>query len=46
MNRHSLHYLDLNPQHVEREPGPLAVFAGAALALFALWCVTVFLFSL
>ncbi len=46
MNRHALHYLDLNPQPVEREPGPLALFAGAVFALFALWCATVFLFSL
>lgn len=46
MNRHALHYLDLNPQPVKREPGSLAVFAGAVFALFALWCATVFLFSL
>lgn len=46
MNRHALHYLDLNPQPVEREPHPLALFAGAVFALFALWCATVFLFSL
>lgn len=46
MNRHSLKYLDLYPQPVEREPGPLAVFAGAAFALGALYLLTVFLFSL
>ena len=46
MSRHTRHYLDLNPQPVEREPGPLALFAGAVFALFALWCATVFLFSL
>lgn len=44
MNRHSQHYLELNP--AEREPGPLAVFAGAVFAQFALWVITVFLFSL
>lgn len=44
MNRHSLNYFELNP--AEREPGPLALFAGAVFALFALWCATVFLFSL
>lgn len=46
MSKHSLHYLDLHPEPVEREPSTLAIFAGAALALVALWCVTVFLFSL
>ena len=46
MNRHSLTYLELNPEPVEREPGPLAIWAGAALALLALWVCTVFLFSL
>lgn len=41
MNRHRLTYLELNP-----EPGPLAILAGAAFGLFALWVCTVFLFSL
>ena len=44
MNRHYLTYLELNPEPVEREPGPLAILAGAAFGLFALWFVTVFLF--
>jgi hypothetical protein len=46
MNRHSRHYFDLNPEPVEREPGPLAILAGAAFGLLALWVCTVFLFSL
>lgn len=46
MNRHSLKYLDLHPEPLEREPGPLAVFAGAVFALFAVYLLTVFLFSL
>ena len=46
MNRHYLTYLELNPEPVEREPGPLMIWLGAAFALFALWCATVFLFSL
>jgi hypothetical protein len=46
MNRHSLHYLDLNHQPPEREPGPLSIVAGAAFALCALYLLTVFLFSL
>ena len=47
MNRHSLHYLDLHPQPVQTdEPHPLAIWAGAALALLAFWLITCFLFSL
>ena len=46
MNRHALHYIEMYPQPLEREPGPLAIVAGAALALIALWVITVFLFSL
>jgi hypothetical protein len=44
MNRHSQTYRDLYPE--EREPSTLAIWAGAALALFALWVFTVVLFSL
>jgi len=44
MSKHSLHYIDLNP--APREPSPWAIAAGAALALIALWVITVFLFSL
>jgi hypothetical protein len=46
MNRHQLTYIDLHPQPIEREPSTLTIWAGAALALVALWCITVFLFSL
>ena len=47
MNRHALHYIDLHPQPLrQREPGPIRIWCGAALALLALWCVTVFVFSL
>lgn len=46
MNRHRLTYIEMYPQPLEREPGPLAIVAGAALALIALWVITVFLFSL
>lgn len=43
---HALRYVDLHPEPVEREPSTFAILAGAALALVALRCVTVFLFSL
>lgn len=45
-SRHSLHYIDLHPEPLEREPSPLAIWAGAALALLALYVITVFLFTL
>lgn len=44
MTHHRQTYTEIYP--AEREPGPLAIVAGAALALVALWAVTVFLFSL
>lgn len=46
MNRHALTYIDMYPAPIEREPSPLAIWAGAAFALVALWVITVFLFSL
>ena len=45
-SRHSLHYIDLHPEPLEREPSPLAIWAGAVLALIAVWLITVFLFTL
>ena len=45
-SRHTLRYVDIHPELVEREPSTLAIIAGACLALTALWCVTVCLFSL
>lgn len=47
MNRHSLTYIDLHPEPVKaEEPSTLAIVAGAAFALGALYLLTVFLFSL
>ena len=46
MNRHRLTYIEIYPQPLEREPHPVAIVAGATLALIALWVITVFLFSL
>lgn len=43
MNRHTLHYIDLN---TSAEPSGFVVWCGAALALVALYLMTVFLFSL
>ena len=46
MNKHQLTYIDMYPAPVEREPSPLAVWAGAAFALLAVYLLTVFAFSL
>jgi hypothetical protein len=46
MNRHQLTYIDLHPEPIQREPSSVAIWAGAAFVLVALYCVTVFLFSL
>lgn len=45
MNRHALRYVDLHPEPVDREPSTLAILAGAAVALVALWIICVFVFS-
>lgn len=47
MSKHQLSYIDLHPQPVEaKEPSTLAIWAGAALVLVAVYAVTVFLFTL
>lgn len=47
MSKHQLTYVDLHPEPVKtKEPRTLAIWAGAALALVAVYAVTVFLFSL
>ena len=46
MNRHSLHYIDLHPEHVRQDPPDWLIIVGAVLALIAVWLITVFLFSL
>jgi hypothetical protein len=42
MNPHRQHYQLVKAS----EPSTLVTWAGAALALLAVWCITVFLFSL
>jgi len=44
-NKHRLHYIDMRPKPLKREPSTLAVWLGAATALAALYLVTVILFS-
>ncbi len=46
MNKHQLTYIQMYPAPVEREPSALAIWAGAALALLAVYLLTVFAFSL
>jgi len=45
-SRHRLTYVDLHPTHVDRDPPAWAIWAGAALALLAVWLITIFLFTL
>ena len=45
MNKHNLHYIDLNPAPIE-EPSDLAIVAGAAALVAALGLILVVLFSL
>ena len=47
MNRHALHYIDLHPEAVKTDdPSTLAIWAGAALAVLAIWAVTFLAFTL
>lgn len=47
MSKHQLTYLDLHPAPVQdKEPSTLAIWAGAAMALVALYAVTLFLFTM
>jgi hypothetical protein len=45
MTKHRLHYIDMRPKPLAKEPSPVAVWLGAAIALAALYLVTVILFS-
>jgi len=45
MNKHNLHYIDLNPAPIE-EPSDLAIIAGAVALLAGLGFVLIVLFSL
>lgn len=47
MNKHALHYIELNPAPVAiDEPSDLAIIAGAAALVAALGFVLIVLFSL
>jgi hypothetical protein len=47
MNKHALHYIELNPERVPvDEPSDLAIVAGAAALVAALGFVLIVLFSL
>ena len=45
MNKHRLHYIDMRPQPLAKEPSPVAVWLAAALTVAALYLLTVILFS-
>jgi hypothetical protein len=47
MNKHNLHYIELNPEALPaEEPSDLAIVAGAAALIAALGFILVVLFSL
>ena len=46
MNKHNLHYIELNPAPLPEEPSDLAIVAGAAALIAALGFVLIVLFSL
>lgn len=41
-----LHYIDLRPTPIKPEPSALAIWAGAAMALVAVYALTIVLFAL
>jgi len=45
MTKHRLHYIDMRPKPLKREPSTLAIWLGAALAVAALYLLTIVLFS-
>jgi hypothetical protein len=45
MTKHRLHYIDMRPQPLAKEPSPLAVWLAAAFTMAALYLATVILFS-
>jgi len=46
MSKKRLHYIDLRPEPLEREPSTLAIWAGAAVFVAALYVITFILFAL
>lgn len=47
MNRHSLHYIDLNPiKPVDQAPGLWPQIIGACVAMVTAWVATIVLFTL
>lgn len=48
MNKHRLHYIDMRPAPLKREPSQesFAVWLGAAFTVAALYLLTIVLFSI
>lgn len=45
-NKHRLHYIDMRPQPLNREPSPVAIWLGAAVTVAAIYLLTIVLFSI
>lgn len=46
MSKNRLHYIDLRPAPIDREPSTLAIWAGAAVFVVVLYAATFVIFSL
>lgn len=46
MSKNRLHYIDLRPAPLQREPSTLAIWAGAAAFVVVTYAVTFVLFAL
>ena len=44
-NKHRLHYIDMRPAPLKREPSTVAIWLGAAVTVAALYLLTIVLFS-
>jgi hypothetical protein len=44
-NKHRIHYIDMRPAPLKREPSPVAIWLGATLTITALCLLTIVLFS-
>lgn len=45
MTKHRLHYIDMRPQPLAKEPSTLAIWLGAALTVTAIYLTTGIFFS-
>mgnify|MGYP003659779029 FL=1 len=44
-NKHRLHYIDMSPKPLEREPSTVTIWLGAVFTVAMLYLVTIIIFS-